>query len=146
NKNVYKIASPLMRLFFYADEKYGISMRDFTEAEAIRIVDEIMPRIIEDTVREELAYKFGLTESVLAASDYDIDGLLLRFNKPEVLLEVKWGKRLSSNDIASIISSMKKFDAKRKLLFVRDKKGLEYLDDDGITPIDVRSLKTLKPI
>ncbi len=145
NKNVYKIASPLMRLFFYADEKYGISMRDFTEAEAIRIVDEIMPRIVEDTVREELAYKFGLTESVLEASDYDIDGLLLRFNKPEVLLEVKWGKRLSSNDIASIISNMKKFDAKKKFLFVRDKKGFEYLEDDGITPIDVRILKTLKP-
>ncbi|MGC8889053.1 MAG: AAA family ATPase [Candidatus Micrarchaeia archaeon] len=145
NKNVYKIASPLMRLFFYADEKYGISMRDFTEAEAIRIVDEIMPRIVEDAIREELAHKFGLAESVLEASDYDVDGLLLRFNKPEVLLEVKWGKRLSRNDITGIINSMKKFDAKRKFLFVRDKKGFEYLEAEGIKPIDVESLKTLKP-
>jgi hypothetical protein len=120
-------------------------MRDFTEAEAIRIVDEIMPRIVEDAIREELANKFGLTESVLEASDYDIDGLLLRFNKPEVLLEVKWGKRLSSSDITGIINSMKKFDTKRKFLFVRDKRGFEYLEDEGIKPIDVESLKTLKP-
>jgi hypothetical protein len=40
---------------------------------------------------------------------------------------------------------MKKFDAKRKFLFVRDKKGFEYLEDEGIKPIDVESLKTLKP-
>jgi len=89
---IYKHTSPLMRIFYYADEKYNISERALSEAEMERLVGEMMPRVVEDNVRELLAKHLGLEESVAEAKDFEVNGCLLRFKKPEVALEVKWRK------------------------------------------------------
>lgn len=124
NRFVYKIGSPLARLFYYADEKYNISERDIDEKEAERIIDELMPRIVEDNIREFLSYKFGLIETVIEAADYDVDGCLLKFSKPEVVLEVKWKTKVRSEDILQAEKNLSTISAKKRILFVPDKKGL----------------------
>ncbi|MEM2344862.1 MAG: hypothetical protein QXI73_06080, partial [Thermoproteota archaeon] len=135
-KYVYKLTSPLLRMFFYADEKYNISERRLSNIEALRIVDELMPRIIEDSIREFFAEKYGLRESVLQAKDFDVDGCLLKFNKPEIVLEVKWG-RINSTDVRKAEENLGKVPSKRKILFVPDKRlvkssKLEVLDVDDV--------------
>ncbi|MBO3769801.1 MAG: AAA family ATPase [Thermoproteota archaeon] len=135
-KYVYKLTSPLLRMFFYADEKYNISERRLSNIEALRIVDELMPRIIEDSIREFFAEKYGLRESVLQAKDFDVDSCLLKFNKPEIVLEVKWG-RINSTDVRKAEENLGKVPSKRKILFVPDKRlvkssKLEVLDVDDV--------------
>jgi len=102
-----------------------------TSIELERIIDELMPHIIEDNIREFFAAKFGLTESIAEAKDYDIDGVLLKFKKPEIVLEIKW-KKLCAEDIKKAEETLKKINASRKILFVQDKKGvnstLEVMD------------------
>ena len=132
----YKIASPLMRLFFYADEKYGIAERRISDAEAMRILDEQLPHIVEDEIREYLADRLGLHENVLEAKDYEMDGVLTRFKKPVLLLEVKWG-RVNQGDVRKAEENLSRLDAERRVLFVQNRKGLS---SKLLTLLDVSDL------
>ena len=125
NKFVYKHTSPLAKIYYYIDEKYNLSERKFTIEEILPIIDELVPRIVEDTIREALAEIYGLRENVFEAKDYDIDGCLLKINKLEIALEVKWGK-ISVEDIKKTEQNMQKIDPKRKILFVQDKAGIKF--------------------
>lgn len=136
NKLVYKHVSPLSRIFYYADEKYNISERKPSEKEIERIIDEIMPIIVEDNIREFISEKYGLEEALFEAKDYDVDGCLLKFKKPEIALEVKWGKKIN---IEEVKNNLKRINAKKKLLFVPDKRKIK-IKDTGIEIIDVLDL------
>lgn len=120
-KFVYRHASPLLRLFYYADEKYNISERALSDEEIGRIIDELMPRIVEDEIREFIASKTGLTEAIVETENYDIDACLLRFRKPEIAIEIKW-KTVDDADIANAEKSLANVPAKERMLFVPDKK------------------------
>jgi len=123
-KFAYKIASPLAKIYYYADEKYNLTERKASEKELEMIIDELMPRIIEDNVREFLAEKNGLIESIIEAKDYDIDACLLKFNKVEIAMEIKWGK-LNKRDILKAEENLKKLDSKQRALFVTDKDKID---------------------
>jgi len=136
NKNDYRydLISPLMKLYFYADEKYNFS-EEATEEKAKLILSELLPKLIESGVREYLACKYGLQETILSEKDKEIDIYLLRFKKPHIIGEVKWGK-IDKQDIKIIEEKLQKIDCKRKILFVQDQKNiissLEILDVDDI--------------
>lgn len=120
---VYKLISPLSRTYYYADEKYNLSERKVSENEILPIIDEIIPKLAEDSVREFLAEKHGLRESIVEEKDFEIDGCLLKFKNPEILLEVKWGE-VKKQEIARAEENLAKLEAKRRIIFVPDKKGL----------------------
>jgi hypothetical protein len=121
---IYKLVSPLSRIFYYADEKYNVVERKLSPVELMPIIDDIMPKLVEDVVREAIAAKHGLRESVITASDHDVDGFLLKFKKPEMAIEVKWGT-IRAVDIRRSEETLGKLDAARKILFVPDKDGLK---------------------
>lgn len=131
----YKINSPFSRIFYYCDEKYNLSERNVKDEELFPIIDEIMPRIVEDSVREIMAEKHGLRESILESRDFDIDGILLKFKEPKIVLEVKW-KKLDKADISRAEEVLGKQTLARKILFVQNKKevksNLEVMDVDDL--------------
>ena len=133
NKLIYKHISSLARIFYYADEKYNISERRLNEKEIERIVDEVMPMVVEDSVREFLSERFGLEESVIQAKDFDVDGCLLKFKKPEVVLEVKWRQKVNTKEI---LRNLKKVNAKKFLLFVPNKRKIG-VENEGLEIVDV---------
>lgn len=124
-KFVYRHASPLLRFFYYADEKYNISERMLSDAEVERIIDELMPKLVEDEMREFIASKMGLMETVVETEGYDIDACLLKFRKPEVVIEIKWKTNVDGTDIAKAEKNLGRVFAKEKLLFVPDKKAVK---------------------
>ena len=132
---VYKLVSSLSRIYYYADEKYNLSERKVTKNEIFSIINEIIPKIVEDNVREFLAEKYGLKESIIEGKDFEIDGCLLKFKKPETLLEVKW-KKLKKDDMKKAEKNLGMIEAKNKILFVIDKKGVK----SNLTMIDVSDL------
>jgi uncharacterized protein len=127
-KFVYKHISPLVKIFYYIDEKYNFSERNLTEKEMFLILDEIFPRIVEDSVREEIAKKEGLIENLFEEGDFEIDGVLLKFKKPEIALEVKWGK-IEQKDISKIEEKLGKIICPKNVLFVVDKGSLKFEGD-----------------
>ena len=120
----YKLISPLSKIYYYADEKYNLSERKINDHELALIIDELMPRLVEDNIREFIAEKNGLKESIIEAKDFDIDACLLRFKRPETILEIKWGN-LNKNDILKIESNLNKIKTKNKYIFVQDKKEIK---------------------
>jgi len=131
---IYKHVSPLVRIFYYADEKYNISERRVTDGELERIIDEIMPLLVEDSIREFLAEKLGLEESVAQAKDFDVDGVFLRFKKPEALVEVKWRDTIKTSDISE---HLKKLKTKKSYLFVPDKRKIQTETVLGMKVVDI---------
>ncbi|MDP7080665.1 MAG: AAA family ATPase [Candidatus Undinarchaeales archaeon] len=126
---VYMHTSPLVYLYFYADEKYNLSEIEAGPEVISRIIAELYPRIIEGAVRELLAEHFGLVESVVREKDFDIDAYLLRFKTPEVAVEVKWKDKVSSKDVRKAEDTLSRVEAKRRILFVPDKKKVECGSD-----------------
>ncbi|MCL5011318.1 MAG: hypothetical protein M1594_00245 [Candidatus Marsarchaeota archaeon] len=114
--------SPLARLYYYANEKYGFQKEKQAGGELKRINEDLMHRLVEDNVRERLSEKYGLAETVYQMEE-EVGGCLLKFKKLYILLEVKWGK-LSQQDVKRIEAKLKGIKTERKLLFVHDKKNL----------------------
>ena len=137
NKLVYKHVSSLSRLYYYADEKYNISERKLSKKEVKRILDEIMPVIVEDNIREFISEKYDLEETLFEAKDYDVDGCLLKFKIPEIALEIKWGKKIN---IEEIENNLKRIKSKKKLLFVQDKREIKVDKKNHIDVIDIFDL------
>ncbi len=135
NKFVYKHISPLARIFYYADEKYNISERAISTEEMKRIVDEILPKIIEDNIREFLAKKLSLQETICEAKDYDVDACLLRFQKVDTAVEIKWKDKIELSEIKEANRKLDLVKPKRKIFFVIDKSKVKSVD--GIEIMDI---------
>ncbi len=73
NRFVYEHTSPLFWLYFYADEKYNIGERKLSSKEITLIINEVMPKIIESTIRGWLAKIYGLQEANGELQGKDID-------------------------------------------------------------------------
>jgi len=125
----YDLVSPLMKLYFYADEKYNFS-EEATIEKAKLILNELMPKLVEANVRELIANKYGLREAILSEKDKEIDVFLLKFKKPYIVGEVKWGK-IEVSEIEKIKDKLKQF--KNSFIFVPDK--LEFEKDPKIKDI-----------
>jgi len=123
---LYEHTSPLVEMYYYGDEKYNISELDPENKHFSLVYESIFPKIVERCVRSFLARKFGLREAVVIEPDYDIDGYLMKFKKCEIALEVKWKWKISKDDITRAEEVLSKVKSKRKLLFVPDKKEVEY--------------------
>ncbi len=135
NKFAYKISSPLIRLFFYAEENFAISDRNVNIKEIDKILSTLLPRIVEDNVREFISLQESLIETIVEDSDYEVDGYLLRFEKPQVALEVKWENRV--RDIDKIETNLLSIIAEERVLFVTDRSDLK---SERIRLMDVSDL------
>ncbi|HIE13675.1 TPA: hypothetical protein EYP70_00210 [Candidatus Bathyarchaeota archaeon] len=137
NKFIYKLISPLVTIFYYADERYNISERRLSYKEMKRILNEIMPRIVEDNIRELLSEKFALEGSIFEEKDFDVDALLLRFKNPEVAVEIKWGEKFKGREIRRIKNNLEQTNAKKIMLFVPDKEKIKSKDIKIIDILDL---------
>ncbi len=135
NKFAYKISSPLIRLFFYAEEKFAISDRNVSSREIDEILSILLPRIVEDNVREVISLQENLVETIIEDSDYDVDGYLFRFKKPQIALEVKWRNKV--RDIGKFETNLLSIIAEKRVLFVTDKSDLR---SEKISLMDVSDL------
>ncbi len=129
NKNsfVYRHLSPLIHIFYYGDEKYNLSetispQNDFL----LKIIDEVMPKLIEHNISETAARKFALIEGTWKSGKLEVDIILQKFNKDEIAIEVKWKNKVGQQDNAAAEENLSKINAKRKILFVPNKQQLKF--------------------
>ncbi len=125
---VYRHVSPITRIYYHADEKYSIADRDVSQKESNRYVEEIFPHIVEDSIQEMFAKKYGLSLFVHHDPNNEVDGIFTKFKRPTLALEVKWKKKISMADIRRAENSLGRISAPRKVLFVPDRKGLHSED------------------
>jgi AAA+ ATPase superfamily predicted ATPase len=125
----YEHVSPLIEMFYYADEKYNLGEIALSRSHFSTMFGSMFPRIVERYIRSFLARKLGLLEGVVTGKDYDVDGCLMRFKKCKIALEVKWKKEVSKEDVLRAEEVLAKVESKRKLLFVPDKGKVRHRSD-----------------
>ncbi len=121
NRFVYEHTSPLFWLYFYADEKYNIGERKLSSKEITLIINEVMPKIIESTIRGWLAKIYGLQEAIGEIKGKDIDICLLRFKKPYLAAEVKWKKNINKTDIKKAEANLDVIQTNYKYIIIPNK-------------------------
>jgi len=119
NRFMYRHASALSWMFYYADEKYNAS-EGISENALEGIVENVLPRIMEDVLREYIAQKKGLQQTVIQGADFDVDACLLKFKKPVLAVEIKW-KKIDSKDVRDAEKNLGHVPGVEKWLFVPDK-------------------------
>ena len=138
-KFIYKHASSLVRLYYYADEKYNFSERRMSGGELSRIITALLPHMVEDEVRNFLSEKLSLSEAVAEGADFEVDGCLMRFKKVQVALEVKWKKEISASDIQKAEKNLSHIPANEKWLFVPDKS--QVLHKTSLKIVDIEDFE-----
>jgi len=87
--SLYKHISSVFELYFYLDEKYNFSEKILNRKFVEKVLEQLLPKQVEDFFRNLLSKVYGLDKAVWVTRDYDIDIVLLRFKKPLVFAEVK---------------------------------------------------------
>ncbi len=137
NRIVYKHVSPILRIFFSFDERYNFAERSITKKELETYLIEIVPRIMEDSIRVLLSQIFNMKVFLHEASDFEVDGIYSQFKKPRIALEVKWKKNIRKEDLKKAEKNLDRINVPRRILFVPDKKGLH---SDKIELMDISDL------
>ncbi|MCD6461284.1 MAG: ATP-binding protein [Thermoplasmata archaeon] len=137
NRMLYLHRSPLTHLYYYLDEKYNIGERTVDRRQMEDYTAEVMPKIVEASVREFIGELFGMTVHVHQNPDFEADGILGTFKRPEIALEVKWKDSIRGEDIRKAEENLSRINAPRNILVVPDNTGLrssslEILDVEGL--------------
>jgi hypothetical protein len=143
NRFIYLHSSPLAWAYFSLDERYNISDRDLSRSELGRLIDEILPKIMENIIRTSIAERTGSIEFVDHNPHDEIDGILVKFKKPVAVMEVKWKKKINKDEADRIRKKLLSYDVKRRFLIVPDRtmitiKGVKVLEPADILDIELR--------
>ncbi len=120
-KFVYNHVSPLLDLYFYTDEKYGLLERQIPSNYVRAVVGEKLPFHVERFVESLASKTYGMVP--VKIEEPEIDFALVSFKKVKVVGEVKW-KKIGLGEVKAAEDKLSAFDAE-KLLVVPDKRGLK---------------------
>ncbi len=141
--------SPLLDLHYYLEGKYSYSEVETPKRFIRKVVDEKIPRHVEQFFRSFLAKVFGLQCNIIEEKDLEIDIALFEFKKPKVLGEVKWKKFVSKKEIADTEAKLNRFKTPKKILIVpetdsveREPEGIEVWDTTKVAEMAKRSLES----
>jgi hypothetical protein len=123
-KFVYANASPMIDAYFYLDEKYNFSEEEMTRKQIKEVLEKVTPFYVEDFIGSFLAKCWGLRRNKILSPNLEIDLVLCKFKKLEIVGEIKWRKKLFNKDIRKIEEKLERFDC-RKILVVPEKNVLE---------------------
>jgi len=135
-KFVYHHLSPLLDLFFYADEKYGLMETELAPGFIRRVIDEKLPFHVERFVCSLASKVYGM--EAVKIDEPEIDLALVSFKKLRVVGEIKWGK-VSADDVRTVEKKLDGFDVEEKILVVPDKTGLHSKTLRIMEPADLLS-------
>lgn len=96
----YRIASPIMNIYYYLDSKYDISNRAVSLDEIRPTLDKLIKLEIQNFIADIFSELYNGRKEYFISEGREVDFIITRRNKPEIIGEVKW-KSLSSEDISS---------------------------------------------
>ncbi len=111
-KWIYKIASPVMDLFYYLDTKYGISELNIDNKTFERAYTEKLSKYFEDFVRTALSEKYDGEEEVMLSPE--VDAIITVRGKAVCCAEVKM--RAGKKDLELLISKTSNLDCDKLVI------------------------------
>jgi len=146
-KFVYRHLSPLLDIHFYLEAKYAYTELE-TPVEFIRrVINEKIPRHVEDFIADLFAKAYGLRMVSVELPELELDIALQGFKKLGLVGEVKWKERVKREEVRKIEEKLSRFDC-RKILVVpsedvldREPEGIDVMTPEELLKIAKNSLQ-----
>ncbi len=140
--------SPLIDLHYYLEGKYSYTEVETQQEFIKKVVNEKLPKHVEQFFRNLLVKIFGLQCNLIEEKNMEIDISLFEFQSPKIVAEVKWKKKVSNKEIKNIEEKLNKFRKCQKILIVpetsvleKQPENIEVWDINRILEIVKKSLK-----
>ena len=118
-KSIYRHVSPLTELEYYLETRYGFGEVPLTWHYLKKILENILPLLVERFIERFLAELYGLKPVKIL--DPEIDIALLDYRRVRIVAEVKWVNRITRETVRKIESKLFRFEDAEKILIVPDK-------------------------
>lgn len=132
-KTVYRLTSPVMKLYYYLDSRYDLEDREPSVEELSPTIRRLNDMAVEEFIADLMAEVIGGRVELMKDRDREIDIFITKRNKPVLVGEVKWGKS-GKGDLLSFKEKVTDLYCK-KIFFSRKKMG-----DDEITVVTPETL------
>ena len=132
NKKKYRYfhKSPLLDLHYYLESKYSYTELDVPKKFIRRVVDEKLPRHVEQFFRNLLSKILGLQYQIIEERELEVDIALLEFKRLKLVGEVKWKNYVPRKEVKIIEEKFSKFKNIQKILIVPETSVLEKEPED----------------
>lgn len=111
----YRLASPIMNIYYYLDSRYDIGERKITLNEIRPTLEKLFNLEIQNFIADIFSEAYGGRKEYFVRGDREVDFIITKRNKPEIIGEVKWGK-ISSEDISKFRKNSAGLQGKRVLV------------------------------
>lgn len=118
-KYLYTVKSPMIRLYFYLNEKIGYGEMDIPLDIALEEARKIIPRLFEEFVVELIAKT--LQGSLEKTQRDEIDGIITRKKETIAVVEVKMGQ-ITHAEVAEFVEKAEKREISAAKIVIANKK------------------------
>ncbi len=94
----YRLASPIMNVYYYLDSRYDISNRAASFEELKPTIEKLVNFEIQNFIADLFAEIYNGRKEYFVSNDKEVDFIITERNKPKIIGEVKW-KRISNEDV-----------------------------------------------
>ncbi|MBI5872348.1 AAA family ATPase [archaeon] len=132
--NYYKLLSPIANIYYYLDSRYDISNREISFKEVLPTVQKLVNMEIQNFVADLFAELYDGRKEYFVSPTKEIDFIITKRNKPEIIGEVKW-KEVKKEDIEKFRSNSE-FLHGRKILICKE----GYIEDKEIEVMNAKKI------
>lgn len=97
-EHYYRLLSPIMNIYYYLDSRYDISNRTISLDEVKPTLEKLMHLEIQNFIADLFAELYNGRKEYYISMDKEVDFIITKRNKAEVIGEVKW-KKITKEDI-----------------------------------------------
>ena len=133
-KFIYRHISPLLDVHYYLEEKYAYAEREIPLGFIRDVVNERVPRHVEHFLTKLISIREGL--SLYISERPEVDGLLCKFKRPVMGIEVKWGKT-SAKDIEKFDRKLETLNVDKGIFISREPMKGSHGRIDVVTPKEI---------
>ncbi|MBI5393643.1 ATP-binding protein [Candidatus Woesearchaeota archaeon] len=94
----YRLMSPIMNIYFYLESKYDISSRPTSLEEIKPTLQKLIQLEIQNVIADLFAELYSGRKEYYICGDKEVDFVITKRNKTEIIGEVKW-KKIEQKDI-----------------------------------------------
>ncbi len=123
----YRLASPIMNIYYYLDSRYDISNRPISLAEARPTLEKLVNMEIQNFIADLFAELHEGRKEYFVSPDREVDFIITKRNKAEIVGEVKW-KKITGEDISKFKRNSERFAGRKVLVCKNGETGESGLD------------------
>ena len=111
----YRLTSPIMNIYYYMESRYDISSRPISLDEMRPTLEKLMHLEIQNFIADLFAELYDGRKEYSVSPDKEVDFIISKRNKSEIIGEVKW-KKVSQEDLNKFIKNTERLQGKRILI------------------------------